>query len=84
MNIGEMILSKIEAEQDLALDFSSFLLRYHRDLNYEDFSEDKDVILMIKRAEMFRNWADVEDLANGFETLQGNFDQHRGTTSHAF
>jgi len=69
-----MVLSKIEAEQDLALDFSSFLLRYHRDLNYEDFSDDKDVLMMIRRAEMYRNWADVEDLANGFETLQNNFE----------
>lgn len=76
MNISEMVLSKIEAEQDLALDFSSFLLRYHRDLNYEDFSDDKEVLMMIRRAEMYRNWADVEDLANGFETLQGNFEQH--------
>jgi len=74
MNISEMVLSKIEAEQDLALDFSSFLLRYHRDLNYEDFSDDKDVLMMIRRAEMYRNWADVEDLANGFETLQNNFE----------
>ena len=58
----------------MALDFSSFLLRYHRDLNYEDFSEDKTVLQLIRRAEMYRNWADVEDLANGFETLQGNFE----------
>ena len=84
MNIGEMVLSKIEAEQDLALDFSSFLLRYHRDLNYEDFSDDKEVLALIKRAEMYRNWADVEDLANGFENMQGNFEQHRNTTSQAF
>lgn len=84
MNIGDMVISKIEAEQDLALDFSSFLLRYHRDLNYEDFSDDKLVLALIKRAEMFRNWADVEDLANGFETLQGNFETHRQTTSQAF
>jgi len=76
MNISDMVLSKIEAEQDLALDFSSFLLRYHRDLNYEDFSDDKQVLMMIRRAEMYRNWADVEDLANGFETLQNNFEQH--------
>lgn len=69
MNISDMVLSKIEAEQDLALDFSSFLLRYHWDLNYEDFSDDKQVLMMIRRAEMYRNWADVEDLANGFETL---------------
>jgi len=40
--------------------------------------------MLIRRAEMYRNWADVEDLANGFETLQANFEQHRNTTSQAF
>jgi len=82
--LSDMILSKIEAEQDLALDFSSFLLRYHRDLNYEDFSDDPDVVRMVRRAEMYRNWADVEDIANGFETLQTNFENHRNTSSKAF
>ena len=53
-------------------------------MNYEDFSDDEEVIKMIKRAEMYRNWADVEDIANGFETLQTNFENHRNTSSKAF
>jgi hypothetical protein len=68
----------------LALDFASFLLRYHRDLEYSDFSDDAGVIMKIRRAEMYRSWADIEDLANGFESLNNNFDNHRNTTSNAF
>lgn len=84
MNISNLIMSGIDEEADLALDFSSFLLRYHRDLDYSDFSDDINVLAKIKRAEMYRNWADIEDLANGFETMQGNFENHRTTTSNAF
>jgi hypothetical protein len=37
-----LIASK-EDESDLALDFSSFLLRYHRDLDYGDFADDQAI-----------------------------------------
>jgi hypothetical protein len=54
-------------ESELGLDLICFLLRYHRDLNYHDFSDNSQVIRIIKRAEMFRNWADIEDLASNTE-----------------
>jgi len=38
----------------------------------------------IRRAEVYRAWADIEDLANGYETINANFDKHRGVTSNAF
>jgi hypothetical protein len=76
MNISAIITSNSEEEADLALDFSSFLLRYHRDLEYGDFSDDNFVQQKIKRAETYRSWADIEDLANGFETLSTNFENH--------
>jgi hypothetical protein len=40
MNISSNITSNEEEEATLALDFASFLLRYHRDLDYSDFSDD--------------------------------------------
>ena len=69
---------------DLALDFSSFLLRYNRELDYSDFSDDPSVQNKIRRAEIFRSWADIEDLAHGFETLNANFESHRTTAANAF
>lgn len=68
----------------MALDFSSFLLRYHRDLDYNDFADDPSVAQKIKRAETYRAWADIEDLANGFESLQTNIEQHQSTAANAF
>lgn len=49
-----MITSQVEVEADLALDFASFLLRYHKDLEYADFTEDNNVQDLIRRAEAFR------------------------------
>lgn len=51
-------------------------MRYHRDLDYGDFAEEPMVGQRIKRAETYRAWADIEDLANGFESLQTNIEQH--------
>ena len=34
------VLAQNLKDQDMALDFCSFLLRYHKDLDYSDFSDD--------------------------------------------
>lgn len=44
------------------MDFISFLLRYNRDLDYADFSEDPEVIQKMKKAETYRTWGDIEDI----------------------
>ncbi|CDW71591.1 UNKNOWN [Stylonychia lemnae] len=76
--------ANVDTEADLALDFSAFLLRYNKDLQYSDFSDNKEVISRIKRAESFRSWTDIEDVASGFENLNTNFEQHKVTVSSAF
>jgi len=68
-NLLLLPLAHIDEDADLALDFASFLLRYHRDLDYSDFSDDLGLQTKIRRAEAFRSWADIEDLANGYESL---------------
>jgi hypothetical protein len=60
-------------ESELGLDISCFLLRYHKDLDYYDFSDDVQIIQKIRRAEMYRNWTDIEDLAGTTETIGNNF-----------
>lgn len=84
MNMQPYILSNNYKDTELALDFCSFLLRYHKDIDYNDFSEDQYVVQKIRRAEIYRSWADIEDLANGYETLNSNFEKHRAVTSNAF
>jgi hypothetical protein len=84
MNMSVYVLSQNFKDQELALDFCSFLLRYHKDIDYQDFSDDQFVINRIRRSEVYRVWADIEDLANGYETINGNFEKHRTVTSNAF
>ena len=84
MNMSSYILSGNPKDVELALDFCAFLLRYHREIDYNDFSEDQFVTQKIRRAEVYRAWADIEDLSNGYETINANFDKHRGVTSNAF
>ena len=84
MNISSFIESSDLDDQELALDFTSFLLRYNKDLHYQDFSDDLAVQNKIKRAETFRSWADIEDLANGYEMMAKNFQSHRTTAANAF
>lgn len=73
----------MESESDLALDFASFLLRYHKDLEYADFTEDNNVQDLIRRAEAFRQWADIEDLAASIDQITAVFEQHRTTAANA-
>lgn len=76
MQVDKIIESNHLSESDLGLDFASFLLRYHRNLNYDEFSDDIRIVSKIKRAETFRAWADIEDLALGYERLLENFSNH--------
>ena len=57
----------------MGLDFATFILRYYRTVSYEAFSTDEVTQNKIKRAEVFRAWADIEDLAHGYEKLTDNF-----------
>ncbi len=84
MNLSAYVLSSSPKDAELALDFCAFLLRYHREIDYSDFSDDQFVVGKIRRAEVYRAWADIEDLANGYETINANFEKHRGVTSNAF
>ena len=40
MNLSSYVLSTNPKDADLAMDFCAFLLRYHRDIDYSDFSDD--------------------------------------------
>ena len=76
LNLDRIINSPNVKESDQALDFAAFLLRYHRNLYYEEFSDETATISKIKRAETFRAWADIEDLALGYERLMNSFHSH--------
>ena len=66
---NKILIANVDNESDLALDLACFLLRYHKDIDYTDFSEDARVLLRLRRAEGFRSWADIEDLASNYESF---------------
>lgn len=108
MNIHKYLMSKAslnlynsfsaegEEAEELVLDFICFLLRYYRDVDYLEISDDMRVISKIRRAEIHRSinslalhdlclaWADIENLAINQESISSVFYQHQNTTSNAF
>lgn len=65
---------------DGAIDLACFMLRFYTDIEYSAFT-DKPIL---KRAEMYKCWSDLEELSNGVDILQGRFDEHEDTASKAF
>jgi hypothetical protein len=51
-------------------------------LDYQDFSDDAGIIQKIKKAETYRTWADIEDLANTLSTLQTQFQEQQANVQH--
>ena len=84
LNLDAIIGSDRIKDSDLGLDFATYLLRYYRNVNYSSFSADEIIQNRIKRAETYRAWADIEDLAHGYEKLSANFTGHQKTVSAAF
>ena len=84
LNLDIIIGSSNIRESDVGLDFCTFLLRYYRNVGYPTFSADENIQGKIKRAETYRAWADIEDLAHGYEKLSDNFVGHQKTVSAAF
>ena len=76
LNLDAIIGSNSIKDSDMGLDFATFLLRYYRNVSYQTFSADEGIQNRIKRAETYRAWADIEDLAHGYEKLTQNFTKH--------
>jgi len=55
---------------DGALDFICFCLRFYTEIDYEAFSDKIDVINVLKRAEMYKCWSDLEELAQGVDLFR--------------
>jgi hypothetical protein len=67
MNLGQHIMANSQ-ESEVALDLCSFLLRYHRALDYGDFSDNPYCVQRLRRYEDFKCWSEIEDVALLSET----------------
>eukprot|EP00347_Sterkiella_histriomuscorum_P015644 403356242 len=83
MNMSQHILSHNHQESELSLEFCAFLLRYHRALDYGDFSDNPYVVQRLRRFEDFKCWNEIEDSLTLGETVQKNFDQFKSTNENA-
>lgn len=84
MNLQVFISSQNKEDSELTLDLCSFILRYRKELDYSDFSKNKGIINKIRRAEVIRSWADIEELAKAYQALTRNLEKQREVTTNAF
>lgn len=63
MRLDYFLGSQVQKTADLGLDFSCFLLRYNKELSHGDFIDDVHIQNKLRRAESFRMWVDLEDVA---------------------
>jgi hypothetical protein len=63
MNLDQYILKNEEPLCDKILEFYSFLLRYHREIDQSDFSSNPVVLKKLKRYEEFKSWSELEELS---------------------
>ena len=70
MRLDYFLGSQVQKTADLGLDFSCFLLRYNKELSHGDFIDDVHIQNKLRRAESFRMWVDLEDVAVSQESIQ--------------
>ena len=83
MNIEEHVMSTNSTEVEAALELSQFLLRYHRGVDYGDFSDNPYVVQRIRRYCDFKIWFEIEELSGSQEDLTGNFSDFKSMTQRA-
>jgi hypothetical protein len=59
---------------------TSMLLRYNKDLQYIDFSDDETVVNKIRRAELYGTWKDIEDVTKAQDSFHNEFEEQKDLT----
>ena len=80
ISLESHILSSDPAEVETALDLAQFLLRYHRTVDYADFSENPFVVQRVRRYSEYKVWLETEELSISMYDLDGNFADFKGVT----
>ena len=73
MNLSEHIMSATPTEVEAALELAAFLLRYHRSVDYGDFSDNAYVVQRIRRYCDYRFWYELEEQGGSQEELNSKF-----------
>ena len=83
MNLEAHIMSSNPGEVEAALGLAQFLLRYHRAVDYGDFSENPYAVQRIRRFCDYKVWFEIEELSGSHEDLSGNFSEFKTVTQKA-
>ena len=70
MHFNIRIKSKEKSVADEACEFASFLLRYHQNIDYSDFSKDPEIAIILRRYEQIKYSSELELLGKTVESLQ--------------
>ena len=84
MDVSVHIMSQASSESELALEFCGFLMRYHRAVDFGDFSDSPFVVQRLRRFQEFKSWAEIDDLQSLTETFMSRFDQFKQSNHSAF
>ena len=65
MDLDYYISEKTQTDlvHEKSLEFYSFLLRYHREIDHSDCSQNPKVLQKLRRYEDFKLWNELEELA---------------------
>jgi len=66
-------MSANPGEVESALELGAFLMRYHRAIDYGDFSDNAYVVQRLRRYVDYKYWAELEDLGGSHDSLNANF-----------
>lgn len=83
MQLDEHILSLNPVASEDALELTYFLLRYHRAVDFGDFSEQLHVTQRIRRFHDYKVWFELENLTGSQDDLQGSFSEFKQMTQNA-
>lgn len=62
MDLSNHIMSNNNVESESTLDLCGFIMRYHRSIDYGDFSDSPYTVQRLRRYMEFKQWAEIEEL----------------------
>ena len=83
MRLEDHINATNPTEVENALELAYFLLRYHRAVDFGDFSEVLHVTQRIRRYHDYKVWYEIEELSGQHDELSGNFGNFKDVTQKA-
>jgi len=84
MELTDHVLSANQQESEAALELCAFIMRYHRSVDYADFSDSPFMVQRLRRFLEFKQWAEIEELQNITDSFSNKFDLFKASNHNAF